>query len=56
MHKHPLLYSMFIIHVYIYICYPVEQRNVVKQVRVGKGKNSKHFTQPWSRFLWESER
>lgn len=36
--------------------YPVEERNVVKQVRVGKGKNSKHLAQPWARFLSESER
>lgn len=36
--------------------YPVEERNVVKQVRVGKGKNSKRLTQPWARFLRESER
>lgn len=35
---------------------PEEERNVVKQVRVGKGKNSQHFTQPWALSLRESDR
>ncbi len=36
--------------------YPVEERNVIKQVRVGKGKNSQHLTQPWALSLQESDR
>lgn len=36
--------------------YPVEERNVIKQVRVGKGKNSQHLTQPWALYLQESDR
>lgn len=34
--------------------YPVEQRNVVKQVRVGKGYDSKTFAKLWTLVLRES--
>lgn len=34
--------------------YPVEQRNVVKQVRVGKGYDSKKFAKLWTLVLRES--
>lgn len=34
--------------------YPVEQRNVVKQVRVGKGYDSKKFAKLWILVLRES--
>lgn len=36
--------------------HPVEERNVVKQVRVGKGKNSQHLTHPWALSFRESDK